>query len=120
MKAFLVSLLVVSGVAATFVILLMSMRYDNNYTYHYVSNGLFVVGLITMSAGILAMTGASQIFLAMGYTIKNIFKKQDLKFREYLEAREERKSTNKPYVGVNLFLVGLTMVVASFMFAARV
>ena len=120
MKGFFISLFVVSIVAATAIILVMSMRYENEYTLHYASNAFFVVGLITLSFGVLTVTGASQIFLAMGYTIKNIFKKQDLKFREYLEAREERQNSNKSYVGLNLVIIGFILVVISFRLAAQV
>ena len=96
------------------------MRYENEYTFHYAANAFFVAGLITLSSGVISVTGASQIFLAMGYTIKNVFKKQDLKFREYLEAREERQSSNKSYVGLNLLIIGFILVVISFRLAAQV
>ncbi len=56
-----------------------------------VAETMFIVGLIMFFIGIVMVTGASEIFIAIGFTFKNIFKRHRVKYESYYQYMKEQK-----------------------------
>ena len=101
--------LITLAVSALVVVAIMFFMFDNQYNARHVSDAFFYVGLFRFFASLITLTDASTIFIAIGYTFKNIFTRYRQKYSDYYEyqqkRREERDSTT--LFGIGALVIGI-------------
>ncbi len=112
-KRFLINL-VLSGLM--FLILIYA-RFMGDYSTINVLNGLFVVGILMFSVGILTITKAGNAFRGIGFVFKKMFSKKytSTSYYEYLQTLDNDKK-EKP-TGWPALLVGIIYLALSIIFS---
>jgi hypothetical protein len=112
-KRFLINV-VLSGLM--FLILIYA-RFLGEFSIINVLNGLFVVGILLFSVGILSITSAGQAFRGIGFVFKKLFSKKytSTSYYEYLQKLDSDKK-EKP-TGWPALLVGIIYLALSIIFS---
>lgn len=94
---------------------LLLLLYNNPFTIEFISNILFVVGIVTFFPSLIAVTGAIQVTHGLRYVLRNLFdwnyRKEVKNFNEY-KARKELKKENKSTVYIELLIIGIIFIIA--------
>lgn len=96
-----------------FSLILMYVAFDWNFMEPiYLSNAVFITGIIMFSAGILTVTNASKILRGIGYVYKKMFtrKVDGLSYYEYILMKDDKKER---FSGLPLFITGLAFIIAA-------
>lgn len=82
------------------------------------SNALWFIGMPMFFFGLISLTGANRIFIAIGYTFKNIFKRHRQTYRsyhEYMEAKNaEKEEQDTPNSGFAVFFISIIYLIIAF------
>lgn len=103
-------------VAAIMFFMLIYLRFNGDYATINVLNGLFVVGILMFSGGILTVTNTSHLFRGIGFVLKKMFTKKYNRssYFEYLQTIDDDKE--KP-TGWPALLVGMILLAISIIFS---
>ncbi|MBI9009051.1 MAG: DUF3899 domain-containing protein [Tenericutes bacterium] len=96
-------------------LILMYARFLGEFSILNVLNGLFVVGIIMFSVGILTVTNAGQAFRGIGFIYKKMFSKKytSTSYYEYLktlDSSEKEKPTGWPALLVGMIYLALSII----------
>ncbi len=92
-------------ISAVLIVFFVSLNITENYDRWSFEDPLFVrsladimflVGLIMFLFSIIIVTGASDVFIAIGYTFKNIFRRHRVKYgtyHDYMKSRQDDEGT---------------------------
>ncbi len=82
------------------------------------SNALFFIGLPLFFFGLISITGANRIFIAMGYTFKNIFRRHRVtysSYHEYITSKQaEKESQDTEFSGGAALIIGILYLATAF------
>ncbi len=102
-------------VAAIMFFMLIYLRFSGDYSTINVLNGLFVVGILMFSGGILTVTNTSQLFRGIGFVLKKMFTKKYNRssYFEYLQTIDDdqkEKPTGWPALLVGMILLAISII----------
>ena len=110
-KRFIINLVL----AALMFLILIYALYSGEYTVYHFTNGLFVVGIIMFSGGILSISNAGQLFRGIGFIFKKMFNKKysTTTYFDYVQTRELEKQANAGPIGWPALMVGIICLAVS-------
>ena len=96
-------------------LILIYARFFGEFSTLNVLNGLFVVGIVMFSAGILTVTNAGQAFRGIGFVFKKMFSKKytSTSYYEYLkslDSSEKEKPSGWPALLVGMIYLALSII----------
>ena len=109
------------GISMAMVMVIIGLIYKFEFSIMYLSNSIFVVGIILFFIGLISVTGANEIFESFKYTTKKIFARDTTKvfktFGEYKEHKnllaKNKYSNNKEKI--RLILGGIYLIIGIIM-----
>jgi len=113
MRNFMISLILSISAA----VLIVVVAFEQNFSIRYVSDAMFIVGLVMFFLGIIMMTGAAGIFIAAGYTFKSFFSRKRKTHASFYEYMVETQKEKGAYDGVATFTNGVIFLSIAFYLA---